>query len=77
MFREVDVSALLALREREALVVLGKSLLDFMPFCIIRWIVRRVGEVLRLRSLGKGGPVADVVVPVKAGEEGSSCEDAE
>lgn len=74
MFREVDVSALPALGQRKALVVLGEGLLILVPFCVIWWIVRRIGEVLRLWflrlwslrlwllrfwSLRKGGPVAN------------------
>lgn len=66
------------------MVVLGKSLLDFMPFRVFRWVVRRVGKahgrgagVMRLRSLREGGPGQPEVIHPDVVEERESCEDAE
>lgn len=71
VLREIDISALLALREREIPVVLGKSCFDFVPFRVVRWIFRRTGEVRKWRLLHEGGPVASGmnIVPAEAGEE--------
>ena len=85
MFREVNVSALLALGEREILVVLGKCFLKLMPSRVVRWVVRRAGEVrdgsvaVVLRSLCEGRPAAggSNVVPANAVEKRKGCEDAE
>jgi len=66
--------------------MLGKSLLDFVPLRVVRWIVRRVGEirgggvaVVRLRFVREGGPVASDldIFPADAVEERKRCEGAE
>ena len=65
--------------------MLGKSLLELVPFRVIRWIVRRACEV-RCRgvdvvwwSMFERGPVANGlnVVPAEIIEEQKSCENTE
>ena len=85
VFREIDVSALPSLGEGQILVMLGESLLDFVPFRVVWWIIRKIGEApgrgfaVLWRTWCERGPVACRldIIPGDAREERDSYEGSE